>query len=364
MKKIAFIKFGGLATGGTEVSFQNVAKNMSNKYKVDYFYCDSVPYIGSDYSHPDTSEHRKKFLLESKVNLIKFELDYKDVTQPTHPWINTNFWEIFNENNYHIVFATTAGPPEYPFTEIKNTPIINIVTLNAGVSNQKNILKSILISSHSAQVWKMQGGDSSRLEIIPLCREELELVNLDFRNELKLDSKFIYGLHQRDDDRIFSEIPLKAYKKVENSSNFFMILGGSKLYSQQANNLNIKNFLQLPHTGENLMIEKFLSTLNVYTHGRKHGETFGLAIAEAMKHGLPIISHKAESNAQKEVIGDCGKVFHKRNIFSYSKEMKKLEMNEDYYKEKSKCSLLRYDIHYSTKSVVSKYEKLVNEIIV
>ena len=47
-----------------------------------------------------------------------------------------------------------------------------------------------------------------------------------------------------------------------------------------------------------------------------------------------------------------------------SKEMKKLEFNKDYYKEKSECSSLRYDINYSTKSVVSKYEQLVNEIIV
>ena len=38
MNKIAFIKFGGLATGGTEVFLQTLAVNLSNSnFKVDFF---------------------------------------------------------------------------------------------------------------------------------------------------------------------------------------------------------------------------------------------------------------------------------------------------------------------------------------
>ena len=64
-KKIAFIKFGGLSSGGTEVSFQNVAKSLSEKFSVDYYYCDSAPYIGSNWVHPDTDIDRQNFLEKS-----------------------------------------------------------------------------------------------------------------------------------------------------------------------------------------------------------------------------------------------------------------------------------------------------------
>ena len=234
MKKIAFIKYGGLVSGGTEINFQTIAKHLSNKYKVDYFYCDATPYLGSDYEHADTDKYRKTFLEDSKVNLIKFQIEFKDVRVPSHPWVNTNFWNLFDEKKYDLIFSTGSGHPEYPFTEIHNTQIVNYVNLNAGVNNQKNIVKTICATKFTANEWKRQGGDETRLEVIPVCREETENIELNLRDELKLNSKFIYGFHQRDDDKIFSNIPLKAFKKIESPSNYFLLLGGSNLYNQQA----------------------------------------------------------------------------------------------------------------------------------
>lgn len=362
IKKFAFIKFGGLSSGGTEVSFQNVAKHYSNKYSVDYFYCDSAPYIGSDWIHPDTDSYRKKFIENSKVNLLKFNVQFKDVTNELHTWINTNFWQVFNEKNYDLIFITTAGKTEYPFNKIQSVPIVNIVTVNAGINNQDNIVKTILISEDSAKVWLKQGGNKKTLRIIPLCREEISKNNENLRKSLNLQNKFIFGFHQRDDDTIFSDVPLKAYKRVENNSNYFLLLGGSKKYSEQANYLNLKNFKQLKSTSNLNNINKFLNTLDVFTHGRKYGETLGLVIIEAMRSGLPILSHKAISNAQIEVIGDAGAVYAKKNIFSYANKMKKLQKKINYYEEKSNIALQRYEKYYSTESILKKYDDLINEI--
>ena len=115
---------------------------MSKDYIVDYYYCDPSPYIGSDFVHPPSEKSREEYLKNSKVNLIKFNVEYKDVTDRNHKWINTDFWEFFNSNRnkYSLILATTAGPPEYPFTEIQDIPIVNILTLGAGVSNQENII--------------------------------------------------------------------------------------------------------------------------------------------------------------------------------------------------------------------------------
>jgi len=362
LKKIAFIKFGGLSSGGTEVSFQNVAKYFSTKYCVDYFYCDSAPYIGSDWVHPDTDSYRKKFMENSNVNLRKFDVEFKDVTNELHTWVNTNFWEVFNEKYYDLVFITTAGKTEYPYNEIKSVPIVNIVTVNAGINNQENIVKTILISEDSAKLWLKQGGNEKTLKIIPLCREEINKNNDDLRKSLNLQKKFIFGFHQREDDTIFSEIPLKAYKKIADNLNYFLLLGGSKKYSEQAKDLNIKNFLQLKSTSNLKNIYKFLNTLDVFTHGRKYGETMGLVLIEAMRFGLPVLSHKAKSNAQIEVIGNAGSVFAKKNIFSYANKMKKLQKNKHYYEVLSTSALQRYENCYSTQSILKKYDDLVNEI--
>ena len=133
MINIAFIKFGGLSSGGTEVSFQNVAINLSKKYNVDYLYCDSAPYIGSDWIHPDTDIFRKKIIEKSDVKLKKFVVGYKDVTTRIHKWINTDFWKIFDEKKYDLIFFTNAGAPEYPYTEILDTPFLGVTSLSGTI---------------------------------------------------------------------------------------------------------------------------------------------------------------------------------------------------------------------------------------
>ena len=142
-----------------------------------------------------------------------------------------------------------------------------------------------------------------------------------------------------------------------------MLLGGSKLYSKQCKDLNINNFTQLDFSSDTKIIDKFLNSLNVFCHGRKHGETMGLVLTEAMRYGIPVISHKAESNAQVEVIGNAGKVYSKKNIFQYSNFMKKLENNSSFYDEISNNAIKRYENVYSTHIILKKYEKMIQSLL-
>ena len=106
MIKVAFIKFGGLSAGGTERFLHAIATNLpNNRFVVDFYYCDSAPYIGSNWKHPDTDPFRKKYLEENGINLIKFNVRYKDITKPTHDWVDTDFWEKFNEDNYDVIIS-------------------------------------------------------------------------------------------------------------------------------------------------------------------------------------------------------------------------------------------------------------------
>ncbi len=59
--RIAFIKFGGLAAGGTEKYLQTLACNLpKDHFEVAYFYTEAVPLLGNSWKTPDTNEERKK----------------------------------------------------------------------------------------------------------------------------------------------------------------------------------------------------------------------------------------------------------------------------------------------------------------
>lgn len=363
MLKIAIIKFGGLAAGGTERFLQEIACLLPKKeFKIDFYYCDSAPYIGSDWKHPDTDPFRKKYLEENNVNLIKFNVSFKNITIPTHDWIGTDFWEKFNENDYDVIISGRAGHPEYPFNKILKKPIINILTLVAGVDNQKNIFKSIQISNWAGEQWVNSGGDRNRLEIIPIFQQMPRPPFNNLRNKLGLDNKFIYGFHQRDNDEIFSDIPLSAYKKIETDDTAFIILGGSQKYKEQAQDLHLKHFIKLEHSGDTDKIHSFLATIDVFSHGRNDGETFGAVFTEAMYHKKPCLSHKSFSNGHIEVIGECGKVFERHDINGYSDEMLKLKNDSLYYKNMSNLAHERYKNNYSLEKNIDKIISILKSI--
>lgn len=308
--KIAFIKYGGLASSGTEKFLQNIAiKLPKDVFEVDYFYCDATPYIGSDFVHPTTDPRNIQPMQDAGVNLIQFNVTYKDITKRGFPWVGTNFWDLFSLKKYDLIQTGRAGAPEYPFTKIKDTPIIDSIHFLGGIDNQFNISRVLHITQWSADRWVAQGGDKHRVKVISHPMLVDGTIGTSMRKKLELDGKIIFGFHQRDSDEIFSDIPLAAFKKIENNTVHFILLGGGKKYRAQAEELGIKNITFLDFTGDKEVIYSFLKTLDIYAHGRKDGEVNSTAMAEAMYFGLPIISHLSPiHNGHIECIGNTGKV--------------------------------------------------------
>ncbi len=361
--RIAFIKFGGLSVGGTEKFLQMLAASLSKEqFQVDYYYCDAAPYVNSDFKHLDTDPERLKFMQDQQIHLIKFTVGSKDVTVPTHDWLNTDFWELFKKNRYDVVITGRAGHPEYPFYLIKNIPIIDTLHLKDAADNQSNIKKVILLSEWHAKKWIAAGGDRRRVEIVPAPYKIEKYVVSDYRKKFGLDHAFIYGLHQRNDDGIFSPMPLLAYSKIESADTHFVILNGSKKYKEQAQELGIKSITFLPFAKNLDEVYNFLGMLNVYAHGRKDGETSGGAIAEAMAFGLPIISHFTKyNNGQLETIGAAGKMV--KNVKQYASEMKKLKDDPAYYKKLSEISRKRFVDRYSFDGQIKKIENIIIDVV-
>tara|TARA_B100000902_G_scaffold352282_1_gene362832 strand:- start:2599 stop:3675 length:1077 start_codon:yes stop_codon:yes gene_type:complete len=356
--KIAFIKFGGMAAGGTEKFLQTIASHLpKDKFEVDYFYTNGAPYIGSDHRHLDTDPTRVEYCKAHGVNCIPVHVGHKNVTVHTHDWIRTNLWDLFDEKNYDLVVSGRSGHPEYPFNLIFKTPIIDTIHLSGMAENKSNTYKTVLMSEEQRGKWIQAGGPSEKSMVIPPAVEIPEVEgSLEFK-----DYNHIFGMHQRENDGIFSDIPLLAYAKVESSDTMFLMLGGGNKYKNQAEQLGIKNIKFYPATGDVDAIHKFLNTLTVYAHGRKDGEQCSSAIIEAMSHGLPVISHSAPSMGQAAQIGLAGAVVD--NSDEYAAIMKMMMEDQEKYDEFSDEAKRRYDELFSMNAIIDKYVKLFEEAV-
>ncbi len=358
--RLAIIKFGGLSAGGTEKFLQTIAVNLDKRdFDVTYFYCDSSPYIGSDFSHPDTDPAREEYLRKAGVKLVKFKVQAKNVLDKFHRWEETDFWEKFKEQDFDLIQTGRAGHPEYPFHLIKATPIIDSIHLNAGVDNQRNIAKVMLLGEWSLREWKKNGGDSRRAVVVshPIEPATSPLIE-------RLPShigKIRFGFHQRVSDEIFSEIPLLAFAGLPKEKVCFQIMGGSNLYRKQANDLGLSNVQFIDFSSNQAEIERFLNGLDVYAHGRKDGEINSTAIAEALRHGKPIISHRSKvNNGHVECIGNAGKVVD--SVLEYTREMKRYVENPEIFPDSAMTSLEQFKNRYELSEQIRKISNLYKQV--
>ena len=362
--KIAFIKFGGMANGGTEKYLQTIASHLpKDRFEVDFYYCDAAPYIGSDFKHLDTDQSRVEYTESHGVNLIKFNVGFKDVTTSTHDWVDTNFWDVFDEEKYDVIQTGRSGHPEYPFTMINKTPIIDSIHLAGMAENKANVVTTVLISGEQKNKWIAAGGDPRKATIIPVPVEVPEYGDESYREEYGWENKCVFGMHQRVDNHIFSPIPLEAYDEIQTDDTAFLILGGSVNYQKQAKDMGLKNVKFIESTSDLNVIHKFLNTLNVYAHGRSDGEQCSSSIIEGLSHSLPMISHTAPSVGQIEQIGNAGKVVE--DYEEYSQVMLDLMNDTKYYNECVKNASIQYNTVYNVDSIVNEfislYEGVVNE---
>ena len=315
--KISFVQYGGF----TYRTLVRVAEALDkNIFKVNYFWC--MPGIDrfSNFKHPKPTPQEIKANIEklesNGVNVYEFEVDSRYIPDPNLPWINTNFFEIFNKVKTDIVFCWRSGRQEFPFCHLK-VPIIEWNVFGQ-YDPSINTIKSLAISPFCREEYIRNGGNKENSEIVYLPVKKT-ISDENFRNELGLTKNtIVLGMHQRKEDTIFSDVSLRAIDYVSKNSNkeiFTLFLGGSDLYKKLANNLKINSFF-IESTQDYKVVSKFLNTLDIYTHARKDGETLGAVLQEAMMHKLPVISHKSQWNAHIDTIGPGGIVTNNQKHYN------------------------------------------------
>ncbi|MCL1915247.1 MAG: glycosyltransferase family 4 protein [Desulfovibrionaceae bacterium] len=311
--RIAFIKFNGLASGGTERWLQSVAACLNkDAFEATYFYTGK--------SDPD----REKFLLSHGVRLVRVAAE--DKTASRGEWVNTDLFKKFDESRYDIIQTAIAGRREWPYYLFRK-PVAQCVTYDSGVDFSLNVHHTFHLSSWWRKRWIAQGGSRRRSSVVAIGVEEPADAP-GIRESLGIpQNALVAGFHQRADDNIFSPVPLEAFASLARDNSWFIILGGSAQYGEQAARLGLKNFLQLPHTADRRTISSFLRTLDIFAHGRKDGETLGYVFIEALMHKLPCLAHAARANAHKETMGPGG--LWAENEAEYARQLKRLFAEPD-----------------------------------
>lgn len=129
-----------------------------------------------------------------------------------------------------------------------------------------------------------------------------------FRIELGLDeSTVILGRLARADDSVFSPTLLRAYIKLKKKSPLALIwVGASEQAKRWASKLGAADVIWVDPVKNPEIVSKWMNTFDIFCHFNKLGETFGNTVAEAMIHGLPVVSLAGSPfypQAQKEVLG-------------------------------------------------------------
>ena len=354
MIKIAVFTYYGLDKGGTEKFLQTVSGLLpKDRYEVDYYYIDTVP--------QRVSLIKKNYLLDNNVNLIAYSCEKIEVNKRYVYLRNSNFFEVFQGAD--IILTGSSGFTEQVLEKIKNIPIVQTIHYVDGADNQYNISRVLHISEFSKNMWIKKGGDKLRTIMIshPIIIPPYKKVDIRKRFGINSDD-FVYGLHQRNNDYIFSEIPLEAYAQVEDDNTAFIICGGSEKYRKQAQKLKLKKVFFIDATDSNDIIYSFLASLDVYAHGRFDGELNSTALAEAMYFGLPIITHPSNVyNGQLEVIDGNGYVA--KNSNEYAKKMKLLQQNKDVYQscaaKSKKMFMKKYDPDIQIQNLMDIFDDVI-----
>lgn len=347
--KVAIVRHNGLFMGGTEKFLQIMAAEVNkDEFEVDFYTTNFMRF-----------EDREQYLKDHDVNIIKFYKPWWG--NLPKPWMNklNHFWLWlkFKKNYYDVVQITNFSWDEYPYNSFYGENVCQFVVF-APFCDFPCVKLSILNSEWLRQKWIETGGSEEKSVVIPVPTW-ISQTTEDMRKELGISNEvFVCGFHQRNHDDIWSPVQLDAYKLIETDKTHMVVLNGSDLYKEQAEHLGIKNITFLDYLRTEEEMSKFFNTLDLYTHGRKDGETYGTIFVEAMIHGVPCISHwSGIQDAMEETIGNGGFVVEK-NPDEYAKAIEVfMNMSRDEYYKWSTAAVTEATSRFTYKVVVPKIEE-------
>lgn len=294
--------------------------------------------------------------------------EFKELLGPdnVHFYTLSSLPEIIAKISPLILHVHNSGIIEPPLDQphaISQIPAIfttNIFGKQGRSPEQEKISKILFVSNWLKEYASWSKGDS-RCDVLynPI---EKPLTDTNLRSELNIsEDVFVIGRVGRNAYDIYDPISIKAYKEIENKKTLFLVLSPPLQMVKDAKEIGIRNILFLEPSTNDLFLSRFYNTIDIFAHARLDGETFGCAIAEAMIHGKPVVSHQSGIyNAQTEIIDDsCGFIADKDDFTAYAAFLKRLfenrELREQMGAAARKKALMNFEAGVVTKKLETLY---------
>jgi glycosyltransferase involved in cell wall biosynthesis len=186
------------------------------------------------------------------------------------------------------------------------------------------------------------------------------------------DNAIIVGRCGRPDNGIYNSVSIDAVRLLRMQGydiRFLVVAPPSNMVNDLAK-YEIP-FHMIEPTVDPLVLSTFYNSVDIYTHARADGETFGVNIAEAMMHGKPVITHIATPSvpgmgvfqSQTELVnnGQTGFVVN-NNPGEYAEALMTLIEDAPLRNKMGEFGRLKAEAEYKADVCVHKLERIYEEI--
>lgn len=321
--RLLFYHINSLGFAGTEKFLQVIAKYINKeKYTVFYMYPNRLE------ENPQT-RIRLEYINSGGAIGIPFDYTKKEEYPPYFvSGMNPDLKKIISSFNIDLMIVADSGNANYPFSIIKNIPII-LLNIFGQPNVQKNIKFHICTSEEVAKKLRPIVPEK-KIKVYPVPSEGPLFNSKDAGDSLRAclniaEEDIVFGRIGRADDNIHDPIGIEAFKKALNTRKdiHYVIMAPPPILKKQVQLEKIPNVHFLDSSSSEADVWAFHAAIDALAHFRNDGESFGLNIAEAMLSGKPIITHKSHIwNAHLEYLDPSfSRVANKGDSDSYAKFM-------------------------------------------
>jgi glycosyltransferase involved in cell wall biosynthesis len=324
--------------------------------------------------HESTGDKKRLYEFQQGATVVRapiFEINsYEDPKRPNGRALQ-NVIDIFKPDILHVY---RSGYSEYPDPGL-DVQVPHFVETNVfGFVDRNPRIDKTLFMSKWLMDHMLKGLQHPRFDFVnnPV---EMPVTGqaLPWRAEADAAKAIILGRVGRPDNGIYNAIHVEAARllRLQGLDVRFLVVAPPENMVRDLLKAEIPHKV-IPPTTDPLLLSMAYNTMHIYAHARADGETFGVNIAEAMIHGLPVVTHIAVPSfagmgvfqSQTELVEDSRTGFIVSNDpVLYSEALKLLIENETLRLRFGQAGLVKAVEQYYVPECMEKLERIYKEIV-
>lgn len=332
IRTVLVYHINGLAHAGTEKNLQVVANALAQDYSVLYMY--------GEHSH--CTERART--LDERITLVPFQYTHNEVALPHQlHGMKPHLKCVLAQHAVDCLVTASPGYSHYPWNTVTDIPIVllNVFGTPTTQTNVRHIIYNSRATYTHATAWIGEHAHASVLyaPIASMPPIDTRVRGAALRTRLGIaDSDFCFGRIGRDSDDIFDPIAIHAWRQIAHRfpTAHFIIMSPAAALRQCVAMQDIPRVHFLEPSGAEADVWALHGASDCFAHFRRDGETSGVAIAESLMIGNPVITHRSKIwNAHLEYLNtDCARIAGADDVSEYARHMEEYLNTKTHQPEK------------------------------